>query len=243
MSVILETSLGTITIDLFYKECPMAAENFLKLCKIKYYNGHLFYNVQANYIAQTGDPTGTGSGGSSIYGLLDGGKSKYFNDEIVKTLSHSKMGTVGMASGGVNCNGSQFYITLRNKIDYLDGNHTIFGQVVDEDIETLDKFNHLHIDEEGRPLVDIRILHTIIIEDPFQDDDNLKDLIPLSSPTYLKPKSETIPSRLTLEEANNNDNEYILLIISFFSISFILLLSFYLLFFHSFSFPFFIIYY
>lgn len=214
MSVILETSLGTLTIDLYYKECPMAVENFLKLCKIKYFNGHLFYNVQANYIAQTGDPTGTGSGGSSIYGLLDGGESKYFGDEIVKTLNHSRMGTIGMASAGPNCNGSQFYITLRNQIDYLDGNHTIFGQIVDEDIETLDKFNHLHIDEEGRPLIDIRILHTIIIDDPFPDDNNLKELIPPSSPTYLKPLTESIPSRLTLEEAINNE-EYILLFVIF----------------------------
>ena len=68
MSVILETSLGDITIDLFVKECPNTCKNFLKLCKIKYYNNCLFHNIQKDYIIQTGDPTGTGKGGESIYG-------------------------------------------------------------------------------------------------------------------------------------------------------------------------------
>lgn len=68
MSVILETSLGDITIDLYVKECPNTCKNFLKLCKIKYYNNCLFHNIQKDYIVQTGDPTGTGKGGESIYG-------------------------------------------------------------------------------------------------------------------------------------------------------------------------------
>ena len=70
MSVILETSVGEIVIDLFYKECPKTAKNFLKLCKIKYYNNCLFYNVQQDTFIQTGDPTGTGTGGKSIYGYF-----------------------------------------------------------------------------------------------------------------------------------------------------------------------------
>ena len=67
MSVMLETSLGEVVVDLWCESAPLASKNFLKLCKIKYYNGVLFYNVQQNLLAQTGDPTGTGRGGTSVY--------------------------------------------------------------------------------------------------------------------------------------------------------------------------------
>ena len=68
-SVLIETSVGELTIDLF-EETPLAAKNFLKLCKIKYYNNCLFFNVQRDFIAQCGDPTATGKGGSSVYGYV-----------------------------------------------------------------------------------------------------------------------------------------------------------------------------
>ena len=80
MSVLIETTEGTITIDLYTDKCPNTCLNFLKLCKIKYYNNCLFFNVQQNFIAQTGDPTGTfffivwyigtGKGGTSIFGKM-----------------------------------------------------------------------------------------------------------------------------------------------------------------------------
>ncbi len=65
MSVLVETSLGDIVIDLFVDRCPIASKNFLKLCKTKYYNFCLFHNVQKGSLVQTGDPTGTGKGGDS----------------------------------------------------------------------------------------------------------------------------------------------------------------------------------
>lgn len=67
MAVLVNTSVGDMVIDLFTDLCPLATKNFLKLCKIKYYNNCLFHSVQKDFIAQTGDPTGTGSGGDSIY--------------------------------------------------------------------------------------------------------------------------------------------------------------------------------
>ncbi len=67
-SVLIETSVGALTVDLFCDDVPLASKNFLKLCKIKYYNNCLFFNVQRDFIAQCGDPTGTGVGGQSIYG-------------------------------------------------------------------------------------------------------------------------------------------------------------------------------
>ena len=60
MAVLLETSLGDMAIDLFVDECPIASRNFLKLCKLKYYHGCPFFNVQQDLLVQSGDPTGTG---------------------------------------------------------------------------------------------------------------------------------------------------------------------------------------
>jgi len=64
----IQTSLGDMTFDLFVDDCPASASNFLSLCKLKYYNNCLFFNVQAGFIAQSGDPTGTGEGGACALG-------------------------------------------------------------------------------------------------------------------------------------------------------------------------------
>lgn len=68
MSVELKSSVGNIVIDLFCKDTPVTCLNFLKLCKIKYYNGHVIHTVEHDVLFQTGDPTGTGKGGDSIFG-------------------------------------------------------------------------------------------------------------------------------------------------------------------------------
>jgi peptidyl-prolyl cis-trans isomerase-like 4 len=81
--------------------------------------------VQKDFTAQTGDPTGTGAGGDSIYKFLYGEQARFYKDEIHLDLKHSKTGTVAMASGGENLNASQFYFTLRDDLDYLDGKHTV----------------------------------------------------------------------------------------------------------------------
>jgi peptidyl-prolyl cis-trans isomerase-like 4 len=88
MSVLLETTYGDIVIDLYTQERPITTKNFLKLCKIKYYNGCLFHNVQTDLLVQTGDPTGTGKGGCSIYGILYGEQATFFEDEKKPPLSH-----------------------------------------------------------------------------------------------------------------------------------------------------------
>ncbi|CAH8360585.1 unnamed protein product [Eruca vesicaria subsp. sativa] len=140
MSVLIVTSLGDIVIDLYSTKCPLTCKNFLKLCKIKYYNGCLFHTVQKDFTAQTGDPTGTGLRGDSIYKFLYGEQARFFGDEIHLDLKHSKTGTVAMASGGENLNASQFYFTLRDDLDYLDGKHTVFGEIA-EGLDTLTRIN------------------------------------------------------------------------------------------------------
>ncbi|KAF8138323.1 cyclophilin-like domain-containing protein [Boletus edulis] len=197
MSVLFETSLGDIVIDLEVELCPKSSENFLKLCKVYYYNLNAFFNVSKDFLAQTGDPTATGMGGESIWSYLasqrgDESIPRYFVPEIVPTLKHTRRGTVSMAvapsvGGDKGGCGSQFYITLADNIEYLDGKHVVFGHVV-EGLESLDKVNDVFTDQEGRPFKDVRIRHVVILDDPFPDPVGLTK--PPSSPTQ-PPDSST----------------------------------------------------
>jgi len=183
MSVLLETTLGDIVIDLFTDERPRASLNFLKLCKIKYYNYCLFHSVQQNFLAQTGDPTGRGNGGESVFRFLYGDQAKFFEAEAKPRIKHKKRGTVSMANNGDNLHGSQFFITLGDDLDYLDGVHTVFAEVV-EGFDVLDKLNDAICDDEHRPYQDIRINHTVILDDPYDDPSGL--VIPDRSPEPTK---------------------------------------------------------
>lgn len=185
MAVLLETSIGDIVIDLKAEHAPKTCINFVKLCKIKYYNNCLFHTVQKDYIAQTGDPTNIGNGGTSIYGKLPGLAQRYFKDEIHPALKHNVKGTVAMANGAQNENASQFYITLRKECENLDEKHTIFGTVA-EGLDILDKMNATMVDEKNAPYQNIRIWHTEILDDPFPDPDGLDGLIPPKSPEVVK---------------------------------------------------------
>ncbi|XP_061195925.1 peptidyl-prolyl cis-trans isomerase-like 4 isoform X2 [Saccostrea echinata] len=189
MSVILETSLGEITIDLFTDERPRCCLNFLKLCKIKYYNFCLFYSVQRNLVAQTGDPTGTGKGGESVYGKLYGDQAKFFEMELTPRMKHSRAGLVSMVNNGQNMHGSQFFITLADNLDYLDGKHTVFGEVA-EGMDVLMKINEAYCDEDNRPYKDIRIYHTVILDDPYDDPDGLE--VPNKSPEPTQEQLDTV---------------------------------------------------
>eukprot|EP00920_Eleutheroschizon_duboscqi_P002199 GHVT01005430.1.p1 GENE.GHVT01005430.1~~GHVT01005430.1.p1 ORF type:complete len:268 (-),score=17.84 GHVT01005430.1:208-1011(-) len=193
MSVLLETNLGDIVIDLQTKTHPNSCTNFLKLCKIKYYNNTLIHSVDRDFVCKGGDPTNTGkAAGCSIWGILAGlqGASegseagRFFDDELPPTTKHSRTGCVGMLPTleKGNTNGSQFYITLRPRIDYLDGRFTMFGRVT-EGLDIIEeKINKTLVDEQGHPLQNIRILHTAVLEDPFEDPDGLAQLIPPKSP-------------------------------------------------------------
>ena len=192
MAVLLETSKGDIVIDLLCEDAPVAAKNFLKLCKIKYYNDCLFHDVQKNFIVQTGDPTGTGRGGTSVFGRLYGDQARYFEDEIRETggPTHDKVGTVGMASAGPDLNASQFYITTAAHLDSLDGKRTVFGEVT-EGLDVLARINDAFCDDKGRPWQNVRIKHTIVLDDPFDDPPHLDALIPAEgSPVPVRDPSD-----------------------------------------------------
>jgi len=184
MSVLIETSLGDIVIDLEVKLCPELCKNFLKLCKIKYYNFALFHNVQKNFMIQTGDPTGTGTGGQSIYGVIKGEKYNYIPAEFHPKLKHKEKGTVSMATissdnTGMAVCASQFFITTGENLEYLNNKHAIFGMVA-EGLDVVEKINNAMCDDTGRPYRDIRIKHTIILDDPFDDPEGL--VVPDKSP-------------------------------------------------------------
>lgn len=189
MSVLLITSLGDIVIDLYCKECPKASMNFIKLCKIKYYNNCLFYNVQKDYIAQSGDPENKGNEGLSIYGVVNGIKEKYFNDEISPQLKHNAKGLIATANKGPHMNSSPFYIQLTDKpLSSLNFRHTIFGKV-EEGLDVVEKINNAYVDKEYRPYQNIRIKHTIVLDDPFEDIEGM--IVPSKSPEPVHDNDHT----------------------------------------------------
>jgi len=119
----IETSMGTMTIELYERAVPKTVKNFVGLAEKGYYDSVIFHRVIDKFMIQGGDPTGTGRGGESFYG-------QPFEDEIVDTLGHSSAGILSMANAGPSTNGSQFFITLV-PTPWLDGKHTIFGKVVE----------------------------------------------------------------------------------------------------------------
>ena len=194
MSVLLITSLGDIVIDLYTKDCPKACINFIKLCKIKYYNNCLFHNIQKDYIAQCGDKnighafSPNTQETTSIFGVLYGDNNKYFNDEIHPKYRHNKLGVVATANTAMNHNTSSFYIQLTNKhLTSLDNKHTIFGSV-EEGFDVLNKINNSYCDDNGRPYQNIRIRHTVILDDPFDDIEGM--IIPSKSPEPIYDNSD-----------------------------------------------------
>ena len=115
----LETDKGTIVLGLFADKAPNTVNNFVFLSKEGFYNDTIFHRVITDFMAQGGDPTGTGRGGPGYQ----------FNDEFHPKLRHDKPGVLSMANAGPNTNGSQFFIT-HVPTPWLDGKHSVFGQVI-----------------------------------------------------------------------------------------------------------------
>jgi len=126
MKATIKTNKGDISLKLFDDQAPLTVANFVNLAKRGFYNGLKFHRVINDFMIQGGCPLGTGTGGPGYK----------FQDEFVRELKHDKPGMLSMANAGPGTNGSQFFIT-HVATPWLDGKHTVFGQVVtaqDQDV-------------------------------------------------------------------------------------------------------------
>src|ERR1041385_2303959 len=162
-----DTSEGQIVCRLFEKEAPKTVKNFIDLAEGKrdwqdrmsgkkgpgpLYNGTIFHRVIPNFMIQGGDPSGTGMGGPGYQ----------FEDETKGSpYKFDKAGKLAMANAGPNTNGSQFFITVA-ATDWLTGNHTIFGEVV-EGQDAVDKISKGQRGRQDRPVKDV-VINKITIE-------------------------------------------------------------------------------
>ncbi len=133
---VFHTERGDFTVELFAKQAPVTVNNFVFLARQGFYNGTTFHRVIAGFMAQGGDPTGTGTGGPGYQ----------FADEAgALALKHDSAGTLSMANAGRDTNGSQFFITF-GPTPHLNGKHGVFGRVV----SGMDVVNSLRERDPGR---------------------------------------------------------------------------------------------
>jgi len=146
--VSMETSLGTIEIELF-EDMPITAGNFATLVQKGFYDGVIFHRVINGFMIQGGDPEGTGRGGPG-YTIKDEFKPGRKNDRS----------TLSMANAGPNTGGSQFFINLVNN-NYLDGKHPVFGRVTGG-MDVVDKIAKVRTDRNDRPLQPVTIIRATL---------------------------------------------------------------------------------
>lgn len=154
-NVALTTTMGTIVVELYDKHAPKTCMNFKTLTSRGYYNNVIFHRIIPNFMVQSGDPTGSGREGESIYGPT-------FNDEISQSLKHTGAGILSMANSGPNTNGSQFFITLA-PTPWLDGKHTIFGRVT-KGIGVVRRLGLVRTDAHDRPVEEVKILEASVLD-------------------------------------------------------------------------------
>ncbi|XP_038684064.1 peptidyl-prolyl cis-trans isomerase CYP65-like isoform X2 [Tripterygium wilfordii] len=158
----MHTTHGDLNIELHCDLTPRTCENFITLCERGYYNGVAFHRNIRNFMIQGGDPTGTGRGGESIWG-------KPFKDEVNSKLLHSGRGVVSMANSGPHSNGSQFFI-LYKSANHLNFKHSVFGNVVGG-LTALAAMEKVPIDDNDRPLEEIKIKGVTIFVSPYNEPD------------------------------------------------------------------------
>jgi cyclophilin family peptidyl-prolyl cis-trans isomerase len=135
----MNTTLGTIGLELFDADAPKTVENFRKLSADGFYDGVIFHRVIPDFMIQGGDPDGTGMGGPGYT----------FEDEF---NSHKVVrGALAMANAGPNTNGSQFFVVTIEAAPWLDGKHTVFGQVT-SGMDTVDAIEGLETGRNDRPV-------------------------------------------------------------------------------------------
>ena len=135
----LHTSHGAIAIELFDEDAPKTVENFVKLARDGFYDGVVFHRVIPDFMIQGGDPTGTGRGGPGYT----------FEDE--PNDHRVERGALAMANAGPNTNGSQFFIVTTESAPWLDGKHTVFGEVTGG-MDVVDRIENVPTKGADRPV-------------------------------------------------------------------------------------------
>src|SRR5215212_3719156 len=143
-TAVMHTNHGDITIELFDEDAPKTVENFVKLARDGFYDGVIFHRVIPDFMIQGGDPTGTGRGGPGYT----------FEDEF--NQHKVARGALAMANAGPNTNGSQFFIVTADATPWLDGKHTVFGQVT-SGMDVVDAISAVDTDANDKPRSDITI--------------------------------------------------------------------------------------
>lgn len=196
-SCILHTTSGDVALELWAQQLPVTCRNFLQHCLDGYYDTTIFHRLVPDFIIQGGDPTGTGSGGESIY---DGGafsdelgpwpmeerKGKNagrmgvgFKDEFHSRIKFNRRGLIGMANEGKDTNGSQFFLTLGDTPE-LQGKNTCFGRVEGDTIYNLARMGEAELGEGERPMYPTKITSVEVLVNPFKDMVRRERIAPVS---------------------------------------------------------------
>lgn len=154
-NIVFETTQGNVEFKLYPEIAPKTCENFETHVKNGYYDGLIFHRIIKQFMIQGGDPTGTGRGGESIWG-------RPFEDEVTPDVTFDKPGLLAMANAGPGTNGSQFFITTV-PCPWLNGNHTIFGEVV-EGMDIVTALENVQTGAMDRPVEEQKIIKAYIKE-------------------------------------------------------------------------------
>jgi peptidyl-prolyl cis-trans isomerase-like 4 len=166
MSVVAITTRGSFVIDLYLQSAPMLGFNFLKLCKLGWFDNAIIFEVIPHHFIRIGHLSCPR--GETIYSLLSNGEPFYIPDELNPLLKHSKAGLLSTCNEDANLNNSNFFITLGGDLIRHDSKRSIFGEV-SENVALFHKIALEPCDGGNRPLRNIRIHRTSIIHDPFDD--------------------------------------------------------------------------
>lgn len=151
-----------LDVELWSKEAPLACRNFIQLALEGQYDNTTIHRIIKGFMAQMGDPTGTGTGGTSIW-------DKPFKDEVHGRIRFNHRGQVAMANENKpHSNKSQFFITL-DSCEWLDGKHTIFGKVTGSTIFNVLRLSDVEVGEGDRPLETIKVTGIDVLWNPFED--------------------------------------------------------------------------
>lgn len=147
------------------------------------------------------DPTGEGNGGESVWGLIEGPDKRFFQAEYLPKIRHSEPGLLSMVSLGESLIGSQFFLTLGSDLTSLDGIHCVIGHVV-EGLDVLRTINEVICDNTNRPYKDVRITHTVILDDPFENPRGFREPSRSPSPSAERLKNGRIAADEDIDETS-----------------------------------------